>query len=181
MTMAVMEGELAAKKDSNMHVLLVDDEPDFLVVMSRLLHKYGYRVSEASNGKRALEIARSEHPDAILLDVMMGDNNGWDVCRTLKSNPDTKSLPIIMLTVMAEDESVNRSFKYADADWHITKPFDIDLLFFILQMASSRDGKPLLEKKIAGLIKKDRKMKKVLEMINPKLIDRKYDFLAKKK
>jgi hypothetical protein len=85
-----------------------------------------------------------------------------------------------MLTVMAEDESINRSFKYAGADWHIIKPFDIDLLFFILQMASNRDGKPALEKKIAGLIKKDRKMKKVLEMINPKLIDHNYDFLGNK-
>ncbi|GBE17779.1 MAG TPA: response regulator [Euryarchaeota archaeon] len=178
--MTVLEGELEAKRNSNVHILLVDDEPDFLVVMSRLLHKHGYMVSEASNGRRALEIARNEHPDAILLDVMMTDKNGWDVCRALKSNPETRDLPIIMLTVMAEDESVKRSFKYAGADWHITKPFDIDLLFFILQMASNRDGKPMLEKKIASLIKKNRKMKKVLEMINPKLIDRNYDFLAKK-
>ncbi len=175
--MTMLESEFKVKKDSGMHVLLVDDEPDFLDVMNRLLDKHGYMVSEASSGRSALKLARNNHPDAILLDVMMGDKSGWDVCRALKSNPETKDIPIIMLTVMAEDESIKRSFKYADADWHVTKPFDIDLLFFILQTASHRDDQPKLEKKIASLIKKDRKMKKVLEMINPKLIDHNYDFL----
>jgi CheY-like chemotaxis protein len=67
--MTVLESELELKRDSGMHILLVDDEPDFLVVMSKLLDKNGYRVSEASTGRRALQLARDERPDAILLEV----------------------------------------------------------------------------------------------------------------
>ncbi|MFQ5800752.1 MAG: response regulator, partial [Candidatus Hydrothermarchaeales archaeon] len=83
-------------------VLLVDDEPDFLVVMDKLLKRQGYEVSEAINGKGALKKAREERPDVMLLDVMMPDIEGWEVCKMLKKDPKTRDLPIIMLTVMAE-------------------------------------------------------------------------------
>ncbi len=162
------------------NILLVDDEPDFLIVMEKLLKKHGYKVSEAINGEGALKKAREERPDLVLLDVMMPDINGWEVCKNLKSSPETKDLPIIMLTVMAEDESLKKSFEYAGADWHVTKPFDIDLLFSILDMAVKKRSKAEIENKINKLIEKDKKMKKVLEMVNPKLLDHKYDFLKNK-
>ena len=163
-------------RDTIARVLLVDDEPDFLVVMEKLLHKHGYNVSEAINGRGALKKASEEDLDLVLLDVMMPDMNGWEVCRNLKNNPKTKDIPIIMLTVMAEDESIKRSFDYAGADWHVSKPFDTDTLFFILEIVAKREGKSGIESKIKRAIEKDKKMKKVLEMINPKLINYKYDF-----
>jgi two-component system alkaline phosphatase synthesis response regulator PhoP len=173
---SVLKSESVEKKDAA-NILLVDDEPDFLIVMEKLLKKHGYNVSEATNGMSALKKAKQERPDAVLLDVMMGDMSGWDVCKDLKNNPATKDMPIIMLTVMAEDDSIKRSFEYADADWHITKPFDTDALFFILDMMAKGEGKSEIERKISKMVDRDKKMRKVLEMINPKLIEHKYDFL----
>jgi CheY-like chemotaxis protein len=175
--MSVLKSEMKVGNNNAANILLVDDEPDFLVVMEKLLKKHGYNVSEATNGMSALKKVKQNRPDAVLLDVMMVDMSGWDVCRDLKNNPETKDIPIIMLTVMAEDASIKRSFEYAGADWHITKPFDIDTLFFILDVMSKGEKKSEIENKITRLVKKDKKNRKVLEMINPKLIDHKYDFL----
>ncbi len=158
-------------------ILLVDDEPDFLVVMEKLLEKHGYGVAEAVAGTQALEKAEKEGPDAIILDVMIPEGDGWEVCRKLKRNPATKDIPILMLTVMAEDESRERSFKYAGADWHINKPFDTDLFFTILDMASKREGKEEIERRINEMVERDKRLKKVYGMINPKILDHKYDFL----
>jgi CheY-like chemotaxis protein len=154
-------------------VLLADDEPDFLLVMEKLLKKHGYEVAEAIDGKGALRKAASEKPDALLLDIMMPDITGWEVCRELKGNPGTKDLPIIMLSVMAEDEFIKKSFDYAGADWHITKPFDINTLFFILKMAAQKEKMSEVERKINLAVEKDRKMKAAYKMI----LDHKYDFL----
>jgi len=160
-------------------VLLVDDEPDFLLVMEKLLRRHGYAVVEAIDGKGALRKAREESPDAVLLDVMMPDINGWEVCRKLKNSRETRELPVIMLTVMAEEESVKKSFDYAGADWHVSKPFDSELLFLILDMAAKREDRAEIEERIKRLVEKEKRMKKVLEMINPKLLEHKYDFLKR--
>jgi response regulator RpfG family c-di-GMP phosphodiesterase len=145
--------------------------------MERLLKKHGYTVSEAINGRGALKKASEESPDVVLLDVMMPDMSGWDVCKSLKDDPKTSQIPIIMLTVMAEAESIKKSFEEAGADWHVSKPFDVDLLFFILEMAAKRDRKNEIERKMKKLVSKDKLKKKVFEMINPKILDYKYDFL----
>jgi CheY-like chemotaxis protein len=156
-------------------ILLVDDEPDFVLVMEKLLKKHGYDIFEAINGKGGLKKAREEHPDVMLLDVMMPDMNGWDVCRKLKKDPKTRDIPIIMLTVRAEDAARQKSFEYAGADWHVTKPFDIEVFFSVLDMATQRSAK--IEKRmIDEAVERDKRMKQVFEMINPKLLDYRYDF-----
>jgi CheY-like chemotaxis protein len=161
------------------NVLLVDDEPDFLFVMGRLLKKNGFDVSEATNGKGTLKKVKEVRPDAVLLDVMMADMSGWEVCRKLKNNPETKDVPIIMLTAKAENGNIKESFDYGGADWHVSKPFDSDLLFFILKLAVERTERNEIESKIKQAIERDRRMKKILNMINPKLLNYNYDFLDK--
>lgn len=160
-------------------VLLVDDEPDFLVVMEKLLKREGYEVLEAINGKGALKKVREEKPDVLLLDVMMPDIEGWEVCRMLKKDPKTRDLPIIMLTVMAEEDSIKRSFEYAGADWHVSKPFDTDLFFFVLGAAAKRQGSKEIENYIEEAVERDKRMKKVFDMINPNLLEHRYEFLNK--
>ncbi|RMF90497.1 MAG: response regulator [Methanobacteriota archaeon] len=156
----------------------MDDEPDFLVIMEKLLKKHGYDVIEAINGKSGLKKAQENHPDLILLDIMMSDISGWEVARKLKKDPETRDIPIIMLTVMTEEGEIKRSFEYAGAEWHITKPFDTDVFFAVLDMAALRSTE--LEKRIEEAIERDKKMKQVFDMINPKLLDYKYDFLNRK-
>ncbi len=105
-----------------MKVMVVDDEPDIVAVVGRMLKKAGYDVIEAHNGKECLQKLKKEKPDLILLDVMMPDILGWDVCRKIKEDEATRSIPVAMLTVKSTNEDKERSFKYAHCDAHINKP-----------------------------------------------------------
>ncbi|MDH5205377.1 MAG: two-component system response regulator [Hylemonella sp.] len=102
-------------------VLVVDDTPDNLVLMNAVLQQ-SYKVKVANSGQRALTIARSETPpDIILLDVMMPEMDGYEVCRQLQQAPDTRGIPIIFLTARTEVEDETRGFSCGAVDY-ITKP-----------------------------------------------------------
>ena len=106
-------------------VLVVDDTPDNLYLMSGLL-KDAYRVKIANNGEKALEIAAEHTPDLILLDVMMPGMDGLEVCRRLKSNPQTKHIPVIFLTAQSEEGAEEFGLDLGAVDY-ITKPFSIPI------------------------------------------------------
>ncbi len=112
-----MELELIAKKT----VLLVDDSPDNLVLMNDLL-KDLYKVKVANSGEKALRIATTgQPPDVVLLDVMMPEMDGYEVCRRLKANPATRNVPIIFLTAKSEVEDEKLGLDLGAVDY-ITKP-----------------------------------------------------------
>lgn len=101
-------------------ILVVDDEPKIVEIVSAYLKRDGYQVIAASNGKSALDLARSGHPDLLILDLMLPEISGWDVCRTLRRESD---VPIIMLT--ARDEATDKVVGLElGADDYVTKPFD---------------------------------------------------------
>jgi len=83
-------------------LLVVDDNPDVAYLFSRFLRDHGYRVLQASTGQAALQLAREARPDAITLDVLMPSVDGWDILRALASDPDTRSIPIILCSVLPE-------------------------------------------------------------------------------
>jgi len=102
-------------------VLVVDDTPDNLTLMSGLL-KNLYRVKVANNGEKALKIVQAaDKPDLILLDIMMPGLSGYDVCKILKDDPTTRDIPIIFLTAMAATEDEKKGLELGAADF-ITKP-----------------------------------------------------------
>ena len=102
-------------------VLVVDDTPDNLALMSRLLRGV-YRVKVANSGERALQIARgTEVPDLILLDVMMPEMNGYDVCRALKADAATRDIPVIFLTARSDIEDEEAGLELGAVDY-IAKP-----------------------------------------------------------
>ena len=102
-------------------VLIVDDTPENLTFLSSLL-KDRYRVKIATNGDKALQIAATEpQPDLILLDIMMPDIDGYEVCQRLKADPRTAGIPVIFLTAMSEAESEERGLSLGAVDY-ITKP-----------------------------------------------------------
>lgn len=104
-------------------ILVVDDTPANLSLMSNLLRDT-YRVKVANHGERALEIAQSDTPpDLILLDILMPDMDGYEVCRRLKSHDATKDIPIIFLTSMSDVENESKGFSLGAVDY-IAKPFD---------------------------------------------------------
>ncbi|HZX29572.1 MAG TPA: response regulator, partial [Telluria sp.] len=101
-------------------VLVVDDTPQNLALMRDLLED-DYTVKLANSGARALRIAEATPPDLILLDVMMPELDGYEVCRRLKADPVTQAIPIIFLTARAETEDEQAGFDLGAVDY-ITKP-----------------------------------------------------------
>jgi len=83
-------------------VLVVDDDPDDLKMISMILAPEGYQVVTAQNGREALEKVESEEPDLIILDVMMPELDGFAACAKLKSSPERKGIPVILLTAVAK-------------------------------------------------------------------------------
>lgn len=104
-------------------VLVVDDSPDNLTLMAGLL-KVRYRVRAVLNGEKALSVARSDAPpDLILLDIMMPNMSGYEVCKALKADPGTASIPIIFLTAMSATEDEKRGLELGAVDF-ISKPIN---------------------------------------------------------
>ena len=104
------------------HVLIVDDLPKNLQVLALLLDKAGYRVSMALGGAQALAMIAQDPPELVLLDVMMPDMDGLEVCRKLKADPTTADVPVIFLTARAELQDLEEGFRIGAVDY-VTKPF----------------------------------------------------------
>ncbi|HFS67632.1 MAG TPA: response regulator transcription factor [Flavobacteriia bacterium] len=102
------------------HILLVDDEPDILEILSYNFKQDGYQVLTASNGREAIDIAIKEEPKIILLDVMMPDLDGMETCRLLRENPTFEDTLILFFTARGEDYSEIAGFE-AGADDYIKK------------------------------------------------------------
>jgi len=104
----------------NKSILVVDDDPKIVEIVSLYLKREGYRVLAAYDGRQALEMAREKRPDLIVLDLMLPGLDGMDVCRLLRDESD---VPILMLTARASDEDKLHGFDVG-ADDYLTKPFN---------------------------------------------------------
>jgi len=130
-------------------ILVVDDEDDVLLLVQTILSSARYTVLTARSGAEAIEIAARERPDAILLDVMMPEISGWEVCSRLKNSPETQSIPIVMLSVKSEIRDLITSMQ-ADDDDHVTQPFSRQKLVSTIQRLLDRGSailEPLLRRK----------------------------------
>ena len=123
-------------KQAGASILVVDDDPEIVSMLSTRLTARGYNVSSAGDGHRALELAKRERPDVVLLDVMMPGKSGWEVARALKQDPVTQSIKIVMVTAIGQQVNEITSPLYG-ADAHVDKPFEFEKL----------------EKIISGLVK----------------------------
>lgn len=109
------------------NVLVVDDEPNIVLSLEFLMEQAGFQVTTAEDGEQALESVKNAQPDLILLDISLPGISGFDVLEQLRGQPDTASLPIIMLT--AHGREVEREKGMAlGADDYITKPFSTQTL-----------------------------------------------------
>src|SRR4051812_14162861 len=109
------------------NILVVDDDPEIVSMLSTRLTKRGYKVTTANDGHRALELAKREKPELVLLDVMMPGKSGWEVARALKQDPVTQGIKIVMVTAIGEQVNEMTSPLYG-ADAHIDKPFEFEKL-----------------------------------------------------
>ncbi len=108
-------------------ILVVDDTPDNLMLISTLLKKF-YKVKVANSGEKALKIVESEFPpDLILLDIMMPEMDGYEVCKRLKANDKTKDIPVIFLTSKSDANHETKGFELGAVDY-ITKPITLQVV-----------------------------------------------------
>ncbi len=108
-------------------ILVVDDEEDILELLRFNLSREGYQVSCAASGEEALSLVRSEIPGLIVLDLMLPGIDGLEVTRRLKNDPNTKNIPIVMLTAKGEEADIVTGLELG-ADDYITKPFSPRIL-----------------------------------------------------
>jgi len=129
-------------------VLIVDDNSKNLQVLGNILKVKNWKIGVAVNGRLALQMAENINPDLILLDIMMPDLNGYQVCKKIKASPATKDIPIIFLTAKTETDDFVRGFRLGACDY-ITKPFNsFELLARVttqIELRKARKAKSKLE------------------------------------
>ena len=103
-------------------VLIVDDEASIILSLRHLMQREGYHVRVASDGEAALAEVTASPPDLILLDVMIPKRDGYDICQTIRANPDWNKLKIIMVTAKGSEIESEKGLALG-ADAYVTKPF----------------------------------------------------------
>ncbi len=103
-------------------ILVADDEPNIVISLEYLLKREGYNVVIARDGQEALDVITREHPDLVLLDVMMPKKTGFEVCQELRANEALQSTKILMLTAKGRDTDIAKGLALG-ADAYMTKPF----------------------------------------------------------
>ena len=153
-------------------ILVVDDLPENVLMLQDRLEHEGYKVLTAYNGKSGIEKAQNELPDLILLDVMMPDINGFEVCKTLVSDSRTSDIPIILVTAKTDPEDIKEGLDAGAYDY-MKKPINkIELLARVKSELKLADAKKLLlevEKRntfIATVVTANHKIKQPLTLIS---------------
>ena len=121
-------------------ILVVDDEPTIVRLMEFILARQGHEMLVAVNGEEALEKIRAHAPDLVLLDIMMPRIDGYEVARTVRADPATAALPIIMLSAKAQEEDIRKGVEIG-VDEYITKPFSPEHLVHVVAGYLSRLNK----------------------------------------
>ncbi len=115
------------KKPTKKRVMVVDDDPDALALMGNILTDEGYELIKVSNATEVGLKAVQMTPDLILLDFLMPEINGFEVCKALRANELTRSIPIMAVTCLTKEEDIERIFE-CGADEYLPKPFKVDQL-----------------------------------------------------
>jgi DNA-binding response OmpR family regulator len=103
-------------------ILIADDDPDILALVSFRLQRAGYEILQARNGEEAVQMALDRRPDLAILDVMMPRVDGYEATRRLRQHEETRRMPVILLTARVQEEDIARGFD-AGADDYVKKPF----------------------------------------------------------
>ena len=119
-------------------LLIADDDPELTGILLKRLQDLDCEIITAPNGNKALEIIRDKHPDVVILDVMMPQKNGWEVCKSIRQDPDIAKTGVIMLTGIGANLNEMTSPLYG-ADEYLDKPFSFsELTFKIKRLLSNK-------------------------------------------
>lgn len=123
-----------------MRILVVEDQDAIRRMIEALVQARGYSVTAVANGAKALEVAATEPPDAVLLDLMLpGQYDGFEVCARLKSDPSTRNIPVVIISAL-DDEDSRRKATEAGATAYYTKPFSPIALLKEIDRLKQRTG-----------------------------------------
>ncbi len=128
-------------KDNGIHVLVAEDDLEISGILRKTLTSAGYRIAMTYDGEEALRSALAHKPDLVVLDVMMPQMNGWEVCKALRARPEFQDVGILMLTAIGPNLNEMTAPLYG-ADDHLDKPFLIDELLERLERLAARYHKP---------------------------------------
>jgi DNA-binding response OmpR family regulator len=158
-------------KNEDLSILIVDDTPANLRILSQVFEEHGYRVRIANSGKRALEAIASNPPDLVLLDIMMPELSGYEVCKQLKSQPHTSEIPVIFISALDAAEDKVNAFAAGGVDY-VTKPFHFEEVLARVQThLSIRALQKRLEVKNDQLEREIMERKRVEEKLREYAID----------
>ena len=143
-------------ESSGITILVTDDSPVYVRFAEKILEKNGYSTLTAMDGMSCIKAAKSLNPDLILLDVIMPGINGFEVCRVLKQDVETKDIPIIFVTANTDDETLKKAFMSGGTDYVRKPPNRIELL--------ARIKSALAQKELVERRSQEEKLKGVLEM-----------------
>jgi two-component system response regulator VicR len=104
-------------------ILCIEDEPEMIDLIRVILTRRGFEIRGANGGKEGIEIIRKEHPDLVLLDLMMPEMDGWEVYQQMKADETTKNIPVIVVTARAQSIEKVLGLHIAKVDDYIVKPF----------------------------------------------------------
>jgi DNA-binding response OmpR family regulator len=123
-------------------VLVIDDEETIRKFLKIHLGKMGYEVKEAPDGEQAIEELKRDRFDLLICDIMMPKKNGWEVLKEIRSNPETREIPVIILTGKNEDSDMFKGYELG-ANYYITKPFTKSQLLSGLNMIFDKKSNSL--------------------------------------
>ncbi len=119
-------------------ILYIEDDPEMIDLVSLILNRQGFQVIGANGGHKGLELVKTASPDLILLDLMMPDMDGWDVYHQLKNSPDSRNIPIIIITAKSQMIDKVLALQIAKVDDYIIKPFRPDELLASIKKILAR-------------------------------------------
>ncbi|MFH1453990.1 MAG: ATP-binding protein [Armatimonadota bacterium] len=123
--------EYASRETDKKIIMVVDDEPDLCATIKMRLETHNFSVITANDGKEALDKIKQYRPQLVLLDIMMPDMDGFEVCRRIKKDTQTSSIPVIMLTALGYEDDAKRAFAMG-AEGYLVKPFEEEALLFTI-------------------------------------------------
>ncbi|KAA3648028.1 MAG: response regulator [Chloroflexi bacterium] len=121
--------------------LIIDDDKTNRQLFARVIESYGYQVLAITNGAEAISVLDSRDVHIVLLDVMMPDENGFEICRQIKDKPETADIPVILMTALFDPQSRSEA-RLAGANAFFSKPFDMDELKRTMQNLTSSPEEP---------------------------------------
>jgi len=162
-------GSLPPKAD----ILVIDDTPENLRLLMGILTKQGYKIRPITSGKNALEVARREPPDLILLDILMPDMDGYSVCQQLQADENLKDIPVIFISALNETFDKVKGFAVGGVDY-ISKPFQIEEVLARVEnqlriqslQKQLKEKNYLLEKLNQNLINSNRELKQFAHIVS---------------